>query len=52
MHGYLGWAVNVHPTLKGYAVLIGPDTVSAGNVLAARLGYFTFAVFIGGPSAS
>jgi C-terminal processing protease CtpA/Prc len=41
-----------HPTLQGVAVLIGPDTVSAGSVLAARLEDAIRPVFIGGPTGS
>jgi len=52
MHGFLANAIYAHPTLKGLAVLVGTDTVSAGTVLAARLEYFTFPIFIGAPTGS
>jgi hypothetical protein len=41
-----------HPTLEGVAVLIGPDTVSAGSVLAAQLEDAIRPVFIGAPTGS
>jgi len=50
--GFLSWAAYVHQTLKGIAVLIGPDMVSAGTVLASRLEYNIQPVMIGEPSGS
>ncbi len=50
--GFLGYAVYVHPTLKGVAALIGPDVVSAGTVLASRLEYSIQPVMIGSPTGS
>ena len=41
-----------HPTLRGVAVLISTDTVSAGSVLAARLEGAIRPVFIGTPTGS
>jgi len=53
IHGFLANVIySPHPTLKGLAVLVGTDTVSAGTVLAARLEYNTFPVFIGAPTGS
>ena len=41
-----------HPTLRGVAVLISTDTVSAGSVLAARLESAIRPIFIGTPTGS
>ena len=41
-----------HPTLRGVAVLISTDTVSAGSVLAAKLESAIRPVFIGAPTGS
>ncbi len=50
--GFLSYAALVHPTLKGIAAIIGPDVVSAGTVLAARLEYSIQPVMIGSPTGS
>lgn len=41
-----------HPSLQGAAVLIGPDTVSAGSTLAAELESAIRPVFIGAPTGT
>ncbi len=50
--GLLAQQYFVHPTLRGVAVLISTDTVSAGSVLAARLESAIRPVFIGTPTGS
>jgi hypothetical protein len=50
--GLLAQQYFVHPTLRGVAVLISADTVSAGSVLAARLESAIRPIFIGTPTGS
>ena len=50
--GLLAEQYFVHPTLRGVAVLISTDTVSAGSVLAAKLESAIRPVFIGTPTGS
>lgn len=50
--GLLAEQFFVHPTLRGAAVLISTDTVSAGSVLAAKLESAIRPVFIGTPTGS
>lgn len=50
--GILSTLFHEHQTLRGVAVLIGTDTVSAGVVLAAQLEDAIAPVFIGSPSGS
>lgn len=50
--GLLAEQYFVHPTLRGVAVLISTDTVSAGSVLAAKLEGAIRPVFIGAPTGS
>jgi hypothetical protein len=50
--GLLAEQYFAHPTLRGVAVLISTDTVSAGSVLAARLESAIRPVFIGTPTGS
>lgn len=50
--GLLAQQYFVHPTLRGVAVLISTDTVSAGSVLAAKLESAIRPVFIGTPTGS
>ena len=52
MPGLLSEQFFVHPTLRGVAVLISTDTVSAGSVLAAKLESAIRPVFIGTPTGS
>lgn len=52
MPGLLSEQYFVHPTLRGVAVLISTDTVSAGSVLAAKLESAIRPVFIGTPTGS
>lgn len=50
--GILSTLFNEHPTLRGVAVLMGTDTVSAGVILAAQLEDAIAPVIIGEPSGS
>ena len=50
--GLLAEQYFVHPTLRGVAVLISTDTVSAGSVLAAKLEGAIRPVFIGAATGS
>lgn len=50
--GLLAEQFFVHPTLRGVAVLISTDTVSAGSVLAAKLEGAIRPVFIGAATGS
>jgi hypothetical protein len=50
--GILSTLFHEHPTLRGVAVLMGTDTVSAGVILAAQLEDAIAPIFIGAPSGS
>lgn len=52
LDGFLSYAAYTHPTLKGIAVLVGTDCVSAGTVAVAKLEKSLFPIIIGEPTGS
>lgn len=50
--GILSTLYHEHPTLRGIAVLMGTDTVSAGTILIAQLEDAVAPIIIGSPSGS